>query len=78
MNNTLKNETITKTTKNCIQFYRNSVIFKVIKMSQKRYTNNNGIPCKKANKHSPQLNKLQLINLNRTREIFYISPSAMH
>ena len=76
MNKTLKNETITKTTKNCVQFY-GTVIFKVIKMSQKRYTNNNGIPCKKANKHSPQLNKLQLINFNRRREIFYISPSAM-
>ena len=62
LNKTLKDEAISKPTKSCIQFYRNSVIFKVIKMSQKRYTNNNGIPCKKANKHLPQLNKLQLIN----------------
>ena len=60
MNKTLKHEKITKNTKNCIQFYRNSVIFKVKKMSQKNYTNNNGISCKKANKHSPQLNKWQL------------------
>ena len=35
VNKTLKNETITKPTKYCIQFYRNSVIFKVIKISQK-------------------------------------------
>ena len=38
----------------------------MIKISQKTYTNNNGIPCKKANKHSPQLNKLQLINFKGT------------
>ena len=62
VNKTLKNETISKPTKSSIQFYRNSVIFRVIKMSQKGYTNNNDISCKKANKHSPQLNKLQLIN----------------
>ena len=49
-----------------MQFYRNSVIFKVIKISQKTYTNNNGIPCKKDNKQSPQLNKLQLINFKGT------------
>ena len=66
VNKTLKNEAISKPTKSCIQFYRNSVIFREIKMSQKRYTNNNGIPCKKANKHSPQLNKLQLINFKGT------------
>ena len=48
LNKTLKDEAISKPTKSCIQFYRNSVIFKVIKMSQKRYTNNTGIPCKKS------------------------------
>ena len=38
----------------------------MIKISQKTYTNNNGIPWKKANKDSPQLNKLQLINFKGT------------